>query len=60
MRRGKHTRLVCRTVDRRGRSETPVSRIEREDSRRDIEARREVTQPSSVAVVLAIFRECIN
>lgn len=42
--KNKRTRTVLRTVDRRGKSDTPVPRVSTEDSRRASEVRSEATQ----------------
>lgn len=40
----RHTRTVLRTEDSRGKSATPLPRVETEDSRRETEVRSEATQ----------------
>lgn len=42
-----HTRVLLKTVFRRGKSEIPESRIEMEESRREREERKEVTDALS-------------
>lgn len=57
------TRVVVRTVDRRGKSLMPLSRIAIEESRREREERREATEAEreaadeEVDIVLVIFVE---
>lgn len=43
----KHTRVVCSTLDNRGKSFTPESRIEMLEERRALVDRREETQDAS-------------
>ena len=42
--RKSHTRVLLKTVFRRGKSEVPESRIEMDESRRESEERRDVTE----------------
>ena len=48
------TRVVCRTLASRGKSYTPVSRVEMLDARREVLERREETQDERASVM--VFR----
>ena len=55
--RGEHTRVVCKTFDRRGKSLTPESRIEMLEDRSWLLERREETQEERGFVILGTFGE---